>query len=228
MADEVYLPPSWGAPGESGAPRTEPIGFHQGVVVAWDAIAGTNTIRIHGADFVNLLSLLGSEGGLIRQGDVVALTRYQTTYAVWGRIDVPGVEQRALGIVSARDPAGVYSTSDTYEDLGGPWVDVYIGSSRRCKVDITALISAFDCIGFVGVEVSGASSIGPTEGRSLAAGWGAADAGTVHVGATRVVTLTAADGLNEGYNRFSLRYKTSLGVSGSAEYVERELVVQPF
>jgi hypothetical protein len=42
------------------------------------------------------------------------------------------------------------------------------------------------------------------------------------------VILTAADGLNEGDNVFSMRYKTSLGVSGNADFFQREIVVQPF
>jgi hypothetical protein len=220
--DEVFLRPALPRE-ERGAPP-----FAQGVVEAWNAVPGTNRIRVRGQSLDNLLSLVGSEGGLIRAGDVVAVIYYQDTAAVLGRIDAPGVEQRALGITTATVAGGVSTTADVFEDLGGPTVTVHIGSSRRCSVQVSALTAGFDCIGFAGFTVTGASTIAATERRSFAAGWGAATSGTVWVNGTRTVNLTAADGLNEGVNTFRMVYKTSAGVSGNAQFSDREITVQPF
>jgi hypothetical protein len=216
--NEVFLQPA------PAVGRDTPPPFAQGVVEAWNATAGTNTIRVRGKSVTNLLSLVGSEGGLIRQGDVVCIAFFQDTAAVLGRIDAPGVEQRALGIHTARVFTGASSLSDNWEDLGGPEVTVYIGSSRRCKVDLSAFIDSVDCIGFAGVRVSGASTIAPSEWNAVATG----GPGTTWVNATRVVTLSAADGLNEGDNTFRMFYKTSAGGPDVAGFRNREITVQPF
>jgi hypothetical protein len=216
--DELFLTPP---PPPS---RDTPPPFSQGVVEAWNAVAGTNTVRVRGKSLTNLLSLVGSEGGLIRPGDVVCVIFFQDTAAVLGRIDAPGVEQRALGIHTARVFTGVSSLSDNWEDLGGPEVTVYIGSSRRCKVDLSAFIDAVDCIGFAGVRVSGASTIAPTEWNALATG----GPSTTWINATKVVTLSTADGLNEGDNTFRMFYKTSAGGPDVAGFRNREITVQPF
>lgn len=221
--DEVFLRPGPPAPTRDAGPV-----FGQGVVEAWNAIAGTNTIRARGQNYTNLLTQVGSEGGLIRPGDVVALVWVQNTAIVLGRIDAPGVEQRALGITTSAISAGVSSTADVFEDLGGPQVVVDIGSSRRCKVEVSAFIGAFDCIGFAGFTVTGESNIAATENRSYAAGWGAAESGTVWANGTRTVNLTADHGLNEGFNTFRMVYKTSAGVSGNSQFSNREITVQPF
>lgn len=215
---EVFLQPT-------PPPASTPPAYAQGVVEAWDAVAGTNRIRVRGKPLNNLLSLVGSEGGLIRPGDVVVLLWWQDTAAVLGRIDAPGVEQRALGITSARIADGISVTSSSWTDFGGPEVTVHIGSSRRCRVDLSAFGGGFQAICFMGVEVTGASAIAPAERWSLASGNGGSVASWL--GATRSLTLTAADGLNEGPNVFRCKYKLS-GGGNNGQWDNREIVVQPF
>lgn len=210
------------------------LSFHQGLVVAWDALAGTNKVRVRGTDLDNLMSLIGSEVGLIQPGDVVGVLRFQTTYFVLGRIEAPGVEQRAFGVVSQRitGPGSAVSTNSTsFVDLsGGPSVNVYIGSSRRCRVELSSYINGHDAVAYAGFEVSGASSIAPINRWSVAAGI-AITSGTpdVWINATRAINLSAADGLNEGWNTFTMKYQcVGNPVGGLAQFSDREISVQPF
>lgn len=221
-------------PASGPRPPNEPLGFHQGVVVSWDAIAGTNTVRVQGTELSNLMSLIGSEVGLIRPGDVVALMRYQTTFFVLGRIEAPGVEQRAFGVQSQRitGPGSTVSTASTsfVELSGGPSVTVHIGSSRRCKVELSSYMNGHDAIAYAGFRVSGASSIAPVNRWSTAVGI-ASTTGTPDVWAncTRVINLSADDGLNEGENTFTMEYQcVGNPVGGLAQFSDREISVQPF
>lgn len=216
------------------APQPD-MGFAQGVVVAWDAIAGTNVITVRGERFVDLQSLIGSEVGLVRTGDVVALIRFQTTYFVLGRIESAGAAQRAFGVQSQRitGPGSAVSTASTsFVPLsGGPSVSVYIGSTRRCKVELSSYMNGHDAIAYAGFRVTGASAIAPINRWSTAIG--AAMSGgivpDVWANCTRVINLSAADGLNEGLNVFTMEYQcVGNPVGGLAQFSDREISVQPF
>lgn len=205
--------------------------FHQGIVIAWDAVAGTNTVRVLGRDMNDLPSLIGSEVGLIRADDIVGLLFFQNTYFVLGRIETPGVAQRAFGVVSQRVAASVFTSSSSFVALaGGPSVSVEIGSSRRCRVDLSAFVSAFSGVAYAGFEVSGASQIGATNRWALAAG-GSSPSGQIEVtsSATKSINLSAADGLKEGLNVFTMRYQLLGDPPGqTSEFSDREISVQPY
>lgn len=226
---------------DTSAPSTGPrdphgeFAFYQGTVVAWNAIAGTNTIRVRGQELTNLMSLVGSETGLIRPGDAVCVIRLQNSYAVLGRFEPPGIEQRAFGVESQRitGPGSAVSTaSTTFVALsGGPSVAVYIGSSRRCKVELSSYMNGHDAIAYAGFQVSGASSIAPINRWSVAVG--AASSGgivpDVWANSTRTINLSASDGLNEGLNVFTMMYQcVGNPVGGLAQFSDREISVQPF
>jgi hypothetical protein len=213
-----------------GRETQPPLAFHQGVVVAWDAIAGTNKVRVLGEDMDDLPSLIGSEVGLVRAGDVVGLIRFQNTMFVLGRIEGAGVEQRAFGVESQRVAGAVSTSSGSFVELsGGPSVEVHIGSSRRCSVELGAHISAFGGVAYMGFRVSGASTIAPTNAKALGCGGSTATIPIeVTVDATRVVNLSADDGLVEGLNTFTVMYQALLDPGGSTEFTDREISVQPF
>lgn len=220
----------------SAGPRQiePPLGFQQGVVVAWNALDGTNQVRVHGVVFDNLLSLVGSEVGLIRPGDSVGVLRYQNSWAVLGRIEAPGVEQRALDVHTQAvlgPGSDVSTTSSSFVPLaGGPSVSVYIGSSRRCRVDLGAHVSSYAGVAYMGFSVSNASLIAANNSRALGLG-GSLPSGFVEVRAsvTRTVCLSADDGLNEGLNTFTAMYQfLADDPSGIPEFSDREITVQPF
>lgn len=217
----------------SSGVRAEPpdSSIAQGLVIEWNALAGTNKVRVRGKLLENLLSAVGSETGLIRTGDSVILVRLNNTYAVLSRFEAPGVEQRAFGVVSARAGATVSTASSTFVDLtGGPAVDVYVGSSRRCRVDVSAYVSAVFGVSFASFKVTGASTIAADYQKSLSAGASSPTATIgVHISGTRVAHLSAADGLNEGLNTFTMQYRfLSDGAGSGSEFADREIAVQPF
>jgi hypothetical protein len=145
----------------SGA-RQDPFayGFSQGTVLAWDATAGTNTVHVRGTNFTNLKSMMGSETGLIRAGDRVVVGRLNNSYAVFGRLDDVGVPARAFGVEYAfvttlNNP----TASSVFQRRNGPEVSVYIGSSRRCMVTLSAEIVIANNVERMSFQVAGASSI---------------------------------------------------------------------
>lgn len=222
------------APSADGREPPSAYAFAQGTVVAWDASAGTNTVRVRGRECTNLPSLIGSETGLIQAGDSVCVGRLNNSYLVFGRIEPAGIAPRAFGIVTARNDTDVdYSTDTgaTFVDYGGPSVSVYIGSSRRCKVDLTAYLSAYASDAVAGFKVTGASTINPDYKKALWVGCSQASGVPIqpYVAATRVVYLSAADGLNSGTNVFTMMFRHGLEIPGGGGTItDREIGVQPF
>jgi hypothetical protein len=227
---DIFAPSYGPRPGAGESP------FLQGLVEAWDAVAGTNAVRVRGQRMENLQTMIGSESGLMRAGDSVVVAKLNNTYAVFGRLDALGAEQRALGIVTDREPTQVdWSTSSgaTFFTLaGGPAVSVYIGSARRCRVDLTAWMSAYAGDILAGFTVSGASNIAADYTKALWLGCSqlAGDSPVQPYGAsTRTVYLSAADGLNEGTNVFTMVYRTGIEFAGGGGSIsDREITVQPF
>jgi hypothetical protein len=225
---DIFLPMLLAASSTGGAADgTGQLRFHQGVVVAWDVIAGTNTVRINGNPFTNLRTLMGPEANLIRAGDTVAILAYQTTYFVFGRVSAAGGDQRALGIGSGFVFTGQSTGTAPWVDLAtpGPAIDVYIGSSRRCLVFTSAEISSTQTTGYMGFQVSGASTIGPNTFTPASLG----SSGTSLVGtATMVSVVSAANGLNEGVNTFTAKYGCLSSGGTIATFLSRRLTVLPF
>lgn len=205
--------------------RAEPpaSGFAQGTVIAWDAVAGTNTIRVHGKDCANIAVLLSGESSFLQEGDRVLVARLNNTYAVLGRLGPPGA-QRALAAQSATVAASEASTSATFGALAtpGPVVHVNIGASRRCLVVVTARIAVNASSAEMSFAVSGNSTITATVPRPAVAESGASVSGTFSV----TTHLTEADGLYPGLNTFTAQYRRPTGASAS--FSARNLLVLPY
>lgn len=192
-------------------PSGADVGFHTGEVLAWDDIAGTNTVRVLGAE-VQDLQVVATGSVMVGVGDLVAIWRYKSTYFVMGRI--APVNQALSPRVAVNSVTG-FTTSGSYSDLSsssGPAVsNVYIGPSRRCLVWISAGASATDD-GYAAahVAVTGASSIAPPSGTSAFSegAYIGSEGTTTSTGgsATRMFLFTAADGLNRGLNTFTMKY----------------------
>lgn len=207
--------------GERG-PRTE-APFLQGTVLAWDALAGTNQIRVRGAVLENLQSHLGSETSLIRPLDKVTLIRLNNSFAVLGRIETPGSTQRALGIEYAEIPTLNNPVGTGFETRNAPFVNVYIGSSLRCLVTLSMDIQITNNMQRLGLFVSGSSLIGPIPWRCLAVG----TTGTLDMQVSRVLKFDPDDGLNEGMNKFQVMAQTD-SLSSLPSVGEVQITVQPF
>jgi hypothetical protein len=125
-------------------PPPQPLGYRQGTVVAWNVSTGTNTIRVAETDFVNLPVITNADLLNLRPGDVVAIIKYNDSYAILGKIKgaptgtlwmpVPLYPQfaplTALGTASyAQVPAGtlvswegrIYLTHHSFIQVDGIW-----------------------------------------------------------------------------------------------------------
>lgn len=211
------------------------LGWHQGTVLAWDEATGLNTVQINGNQFQNLLVLSTSNSIMISPGDNVGILRVQSQYFILGRVQAPGAGA-ALRIQSNVVHTFETTTSPypTYTDLTtvGPTVsNVYIGSSRRCLVLLNSFIQVSNSSGYMSFTVSGASSIAATAFIPAAnrfyntANGGPTSGGTVG----RTVVVTAADGLQQGFNTFTAKYCRDVVNNGTgADFSERVLTVFPF
>jgi hypothetical protein len=66
------------------------VGFHQGRVIAWDQSTSENTVSMAGAVLTNVPVLNGTEPLILKEGDIVGMLRFKTSYFVLGRIVIPG------------------------------------------------------------------------------------------------------------------------------------------
>jgi hypothetical protein len=205
------------------------LGFHQGVVTAWDEATGNNSVMVNGNTFTNLRVLSTSDSIFLAAGNTVGLLRFQSTYFILGRIAAPGA---GAGLKPRADSLDVTEStgSTTYTDLptvGRPSVaNAFMGSSRKALVILSCGIAASQGAGFMGFEVSGASAIAPNELNSCFLSND--NAPTVSGTASATVLLTAADGLNQGSNTFTAKYKFKATTGGvGANFRTRRITVFP-
>lgn len=211
--------------------------FHLGYVEAWDELTGSNNIRVNGAQMTNLKAVMSAAFSPIQVGDTVALLRFQTTYFILGPVRAPGA---SLGQRLASNRVAQLVTnfgSPSWTDLPGsygPELTVYIGSSRRALVlhsmeyQISGVIDmANRGAQHQGVQITGASNI-PAETAIT----NAYVRGTPGISGGSVVAstlVTAANGLNQGQNVFTCKYRSET-LSGSPvfNWNNRVLTVIPF
>jgi hypothetical protein len=217
---DIFAPSYGPRPGSGESP------FLQGIVVAWDSLAGTNVVRVRGRELENLQSMIGSESGMMRTGDSVVVGKLNNTYAVLGRLEPQGVPARALGLVSAEVSMLDNPTTNGFEARNAPFVDVHIGSSGRCMVTLSMEISITNNVQRLGVFVSGPSLIGPMDWRALTVG----SVDDLEMQASRVLMFGPENGLtlNEGLTRFQVMAKTGNHLSSLPLVGEVQITVQPF
>lgn len=206
--------------------RQGDLGFHQGVISAWNSITGENTINVAGGTVTNIPVMSTADSIMLAVGDVVGMLRFKSTYFILGRIGPPGAGA-ALGIRAAKVTTSQTTTSTSYTDLAtvGPQLtNVYIGSSRRCLVFIAAACAATNDLAAFNVAVSGASTIAPSSVEDGYIGGGGTN--VIQGGIATFLLLGAAEGLNAGLNTFTMKYKS---VNGSTvAFLNRKMAVFPF
>lgn len=212
----------------SSGPRLGPgeSPFLQGTVLAWDALAGTNTVRVRAGDIVNMQSMIGSESGLMRPGDSVVVAKLNTTYAVLGRLEPQGVPARALGLATAEVALLNNPSTNGFEARNAPSVTVYIGSSGRCMVTLSMEISIANNVQRLGVAVSGMTAISPVDWRALTV----SSVDDLELQVSRVLMFGPENGfaLNEGLTKFQVMAKTGNHLSNLPLVGEVQITVQPF
>lgn len=208
--------------------KREKIGMRQGTLLSWDPSTGNNTVQVAGQVFEDL-PVLASGSVAMAPGDIVALQRYGNSYFILGAIRNAGTG--SLQTRSATVEANEATTSTSYTDLAtaGPTLtNVYIGASRQCLVLVRAGMAV---PGGEEAEasftVSGASTISVNETWSAAVGTRGAPAGNwVQANTAAVALVKASDGLNQGLNTFTMKYKSVLG--NTVNFAGRVLTVIPF
>jgi hypothetical protein len=70
----------------SGFQTPPELGFHQGVVISWDAATGTNRISVSGTEMINVPGVVNSDSLVLHAGDRIAIIRYLSTYFIIGRV----------------------------------------------------------------------------------------------------------------------------------------------
>lgn len=212
------------------------LGFVTAQVQSWDEISGTNTVVLAGGVVIsNLKSIQPGIGVQLQPGDIVGLKRVGNSYLVEGRIVTPGSGSGNL-IRSARVATLVNTGAQAFGDLPGSFgpqlVNVYIGSSRRCLVIHSAELSVSQSAIFQGITVTGSSSIAVETGITdayLSFLSGAGLGLVIDQSVTASCLVTAANGLNQGFNTFTAKYKITLSGGGTgATANNRVLTVIPF
>lgn len=206
------------------------IGYHTGVVKAWDTLTGLNSVDINGVTFNNLKVLSTGDSIMLAAGDTVVIMRFQTQYFILGRVAAPGLGA-SLATRTARVNPNESTSSTTFTDLTtfGPTVpDVYIGSSRRCLVMVSATVAGGPQFGgYAAFEVTGASTI-PAVGANGVYGAFTGASGGMQSSLAVVIPLSADDGLNAGRNTFTMKYRREASYPDTAFFNTRILTVIPY
>lgn len=232
----------------------DPLSFRQGEVIAWDQETAENVIKVGNGLFENLPCLNTSEASLLVPGDVVGVMIAGSTWAVMGRLIIPGSPEAASSIRSitsriqaAEDQDSGGRNSTAWGDLTGaavgPSVTVRIGSSGRalvfwsCELGQTlstatggVLVWETKNTPHVGIQVSGASTVAPSDQNAL----------NVHLEFPAVGQANAAQalfwlqgsmmhlftGLNPGLTTFTMKYRhDTLSPAAFSSFGAREIAV---
>jgi hypothetical protein len=213
---------------------------YQGQIVSWDESTGVNAVWVNGATVSNLRVLQSGVGLVYQPGDTVMIEKRMSQWYILGKVAAPGAGA-ANQIQAALIATSETTTSTSYADLAtvGPSRTVYIGSSRRCLVTVSSTISSLANAGtsqgqWIGgnasFTVSGASSIAPSSDFFVGGEtWYANTSIPVgfYMGGSRTTVLTAARGLNVGFNTFTMKY-LALSANPGCSFFDRTITVIPF
>lgn len=239
LADLIAFGGRFGPGGDPARGQGGDIGFHQGVVTSWNSLTGENTLMVAGGEVRDIPVLSTADSIMLAEGDSVGLIRFKSTYFILGRIAPPGGGAQ-LATRQAYTSGEVSTTSGSFVDLaGGPTLtDVYVGTSRRCLVFISAQMATGNAWAHASVAVSGASDIAADSGGASASlgGFDLADTssgGDVYISgtATSIQLFDASNGLNPGLNTFRMQYRRESDPAytpvAAALFGRRRLVVLP-
>lgn len=202
----------------------QPMSYRQGKVEYWNPFTLENQVNVGGTPITNVPVLGVAEAASITVGSVVGLMIVGSTWAIIGRLVIPGTDEAEDAItrlgqqwVSEDVDAAETTTSSSYTDLGtvGPTVEINVGASGKLLVGVSSRF-AMDrdaAGGLMSFAMTGTSSLSADDGRSLLLS--VADGSGLYSGAslsgTRLVLL---EGLDPGPRTITAKYRavTSLGV----------------
>jgi hypothetical protein len=214
-----------------------PMYYRKGTIVSWNPDTAENTVLVDGGMFTNLPILNTDEALLLAPGSAVAIMDIGTTWAILGRLTIPGTPDAASALGALQtysDIVDVFetTTSGSYGDLAtvGPTVTVPIGKSGRCLCMLSVRVgwSAQNAGGGkCTVQLSGANSQTasdsalPVVSYFLSLGGGVLSTSFIRTGTQHVF-----EGLNPGSTTFTVKYAASTG-GVQCDFTTRQLVVMP-
>lgn len=229
------------------------VGFRQGTVVAYDQDTALNTVQVGNSLIDNMPILNTSEASLLVPGDVVGILTAGGTWAIMGRLVIPGTPEAATSIRSitnriqaSEDINEGYRTNNAYGDLTGPAVGpsvtIRVGTSGRVLCFWTAEMGqSINAVGggitaqerntpHVAVQVSGANTIPPNDWNALNFNLEHPPSGTAGAALSRFWiqcgTMHLFKNLNPGNTTFTLKYRTDTLVPNHRSYFNaREIAV---
>ncbi len=230
------------------AGSAESMEYRKGTVLEWNPVTLENVIEVGTSPMVNLPVLGVGEATTIVPGSIVGLMVVGGTYAVIGRLVIPGSAEASEAvslldaqIKSAQIFANENCASTTFTDLTtiGPVVQTNVGPSGRVLVIATgqlgwtsAAAGTIFMRGDLGVDLTGANIHAPDivvdPLLPLDAETWAVSAGTIQNANARTITGQAVlEGLNPGPTQFKLMYRKSTLGAGAADcqFARRTLTV---
>lgn len=215
-------------------PGNRDVTWRQGIVLSWNDLTGANVVDVSGEEIEDMKAVQAGIGISYSPGDVVMVSRKQSTYFILGKVAAAGgaagsaIRGNTLGAAQS----GLGSTGGAWVDFadGGPSVNAYIGSSRSALVLITADIQAQQTKGLISWRTTGASAIAAAAFTGMAANFGVG--GTVGYGvgtATAQYAMGAGAGLKQGLNTFTMQYQVDTGYGGGSActFTNRGITVIP-
>jgi hypothetical protein len=230
--------------------QPEGLGYRQGVIVSWNPDTAENQVIVAGTVMENLPAFNSSEASLLAPGNVVGLIAINGSWAILGRLIIPGSPEAASSIKSITnrieasfDPDVGYRNSTSFGDLTGaavgPSVTLRVGASGRALVFWSAELGVTDPLNWagkntphVGVEVTqGATVINPPiNGNALNFALEFPSSGNSgYALATfwfQAATMHLYKNIPAGTTTFTMKYKhDSLSPAGSSAFNSREIAV---
>lgn len=222
------------------------MGFRQGTVVEWNPDTAENVILVGTKLIENMPILNTSEASLLVPGDVVGIMTSGSSWAIMGRLVIPGTPEAATSIQAitnriqaAEDVTEGSRDSTSYGDLTGadvgPAVTLRIGASGRalcfwsCEMGQTGNWQS-KLTPHVGVAVSGATTRAPNNGNALnlALEYPSSPNPGNALSSTWIqcAMMHLFTGLNPGDTTFTMKYKHDGVVpAGPVDFQSREIAV---
>lgn len=216
----------------AGQPQND-TGYRQGVVVAWNQSTAENLVTVGGALLTNLPALNTSEATLLVPGDVVVCVRWGRSWAVLGRVIIPGTSESASALSALRTESASVTAQDTitstsYADAPvnvGPEITIQVGASGRLLVfprahilsqgPTTAAGNSLTVQGGMGFTLSGANTSAVTSDRVVTL-----EAGLMVTSSTHWIRIEGdaggailIEGLNPGATTLTAKYRSTSGVT---------------
>lgn len=229
----------------------QPIGYRQGLIIAWDPVTLQNTVRVGGEELHNLPIRGIADAQFYAVGMIVGIEVFGRTMAISTPYVTPGTQQatdillRLASRIKTATTTGFQTTnSATFADIPGGTVgpiveNVLIGPSGRCLVLLTAHVQegsidiirggvmAYDIEGATTSTVTGSSPA--THINSLRIGHtddGDVDGGTSSNNLNMQSTAVhERSGLNPGLHTFTAKYLVAGGGADQVTFGNRTITV---